>query len=143
MATRKEFIVQTSTLCAGLALGLTLTSCKTSKAATTGYMAMVKDGKATIPLADIPMKKGFVVNYPNAKHPMFVYRKDENTPISVVEMWCTHLGNALEIEDNKLHCSWHGSEFAFDGSVLMSPAKKPLKRFENKIEGSNLVVTLA
>ncbi len=60
---------------------------------------------------------------------------------------CTHLGCELsedgEIEDGELTCGCHGSRFKLPGGeVAGAPAKAPLKRFEVKIEGGDVLISV-
>jgi cytochrome b6-f complex iron-sulfur subunit len=55
---------------------------------------------------------------------------------------CTHQGCTIDwkAKDSKFVCPCHGAEFAKDGKVKQSPAKKPLKTYQAKIEGSSVLV---
>ncbi|MEI6446154.1 MAG: ubiquinol-cytochrome c reductase iron-sulfur subunit [Nostocales cyanobacterium ELA583] len=55
---------------------------------------------------------------------------------------CTHQGCTIawKAKDSKFVCPCHGAEFAKDGKVKQSPAKKPLKTYQAKIEGSSVLV---
>jgi Ferredoxin subunits of nitrite reductase and ring-hydroxylating dioxygenases len=59
---------------------------------------------------------------------------------------CTHVGGPLsngKLSDNIITCPWHGSKFDIKtGSVVEGPAKTPLKTFEVKVEGEDLLVNL-
>lgn len=60
--------------------------------------------------------------------------KDKEGNIHIVETKCQHLG--CEVEWNSLESTWdcpcHGSRYGIDGEVYEGPAKKALKRVENK-----------
>jgi Rieske Fe-S protein len=47
------------------------------------------------------------------------------------------------MQDAKLHCSLHGSDFDFSGNVTNGPAKLPLRKFPVTIENGNAVILLA
>jgi cytochrome b6-f complex iron-sulfur subunit len=55
---------------------------------------------------------------------------------------CTHQGCQPEPVGDRLVCPCHGSEFAFDGSVLEGPAERPLTRYAVSVEGEDIVVRL-
>jgi 3-phenylpropionate/trans-cinnamate dioxygenase ferredoxin subunit len=57
---------------------------------------------------------------------------------------CTHLGLSLaegKLEGTALQCPHHRSRFDIsDGRVLSPPAKLPLKTYEVKVDGKNVLV---
>ena len=55
---------------------------------------------------------------------------------------CTHLGCAYHWEgsEGRFVCPCHGSEFGIDGRVLQGPAKRPLDRYETKVEAGTLLI---
>lgn len=57
---------------------------------------------------------------------------------------CTHVGGPLaegKIDNGVVTCPWHGSQFDLKtGEVTHGPAKEPLKTFEVKAEGEDLLV---
>ncbi len=60
---------------------------------------------------------------------------------------CTHLGCELsdnaEIEDGELACGCHGSRFKLpSGEVAAAPAKAPLKRYNVKVEGREVLISV-
>ncbi len=60
---------------------------------------------------------------------------------------CTHEGCELaengEVDGEELECSCHGSRFKLaTGEVAGPPARAALKRFDVKIEGRNILVSL-
>ncbi len=72
-----------------------------------------------------------------------------NTGSSVVALsnLCTHEGCELaedgEVDGEELECTCHGSRFELaTGEVVSPPAEAALKRFNVKIEGSDIFVSL-
>ena len=61
---------------------------------------------------------------------------------------CTHLSCELsengEIEDGELACGCHGSRFKLPGGeVAASPARNPLQRFNVRIDGQDVLVSVS
>ncbi len=59
---------------------------------------------------------------------------------------CTHKGGPLEkgtLGKNIVTCPWHHSEFdVTTGGVIKGPATNPLKKFEVKVVGEDLLVRI-
>ncbi len=55
---------------------------------------------------------------------------------------CTHLGCAYHWDEskNEFLCPCHNSLFSIDGKVLAGPARRPLDRYDTKIEGNRLLL---
>jgi cytochrome b6-f complex iron-sulfur subunit len=55
---------------------------------------------------------------------------------------CSHEGCTIDwkAKENKFVCPCHGAEFARDGKLKRSPAKKPLKTYQTKIEAGSVFV---
>jgi menaquinol-cytochrome c reductase iron-sulfur subunit len=55
---------------------------------------------------------------------------------------CTHLGCAYHWEESRSEflCPCHNSLFSVNGAVLSGPARRPLDRYETKIEGTQLLL---
>lgn len=56
---------------------------------------------------------------------------------------CTHRGGPLhegELGDGCITCPWHGSRFAFDGSVLAGPASRPQTSLEVRVVAGRVQV---
>jgi len=65
-----------------------------------------------------------------------------NGGYSAVEAVCTHKSCRLMPHSQGLSCPCHGSEFDIEGTVLVEPASKPLRRFAVKEDGEFLYVLL-
>ncbi len=60
---------------------------------------------------------------------------NQNHKIKVFSSHCTHLGCIInKVENGKLICPCHGSEFDLDGNAVKGPAYKPLPSIPFKID---------
>lgn len=64
--------------------------------------------------------------------------------LCAVSSLCTHVNGPLDkgsLKENVVTCPWHHSEFdVTNGAVLQGPAKTPLKVFEIKVVGEDVLV---
>jgi cytochrome b6-f complex iron-sulfur subunit len=58
--------------------------------------------------------------------PAVIYNRDGE--IAAYSLICTHLGCTIEADGDGFACPCHGSRFDRNGTVLKSPASKPLKK---------------
>ncbi len=66
-----------------------------------------------------------------------------NKGIKVLSSKCTHLGCKInETNGNTLVCPCHGSQYAFDGSVIKGPAGKALKSLPFQINAQTGEITV-
>jgi len=73
----------------------------------------------------------------------FIVVKREKT--TVFSSHCTHLGCEINrLENNKLVCPCHGSEFDLDGNAVKGPAYKSLKKIPSQIisNGTEIEINL-
>jgi menaquinol-cytochrome c reductase iron-sulfur subunit len=77
----------------------------------------------------------------NEKSTAWVVKQPDNKIVAFGPQ-CTHLGCAYHWEEAKdqFLCPCHTSLFNLDGKVLAGPAKRPLDRFETKVEGTKLLI---
>jgi cytochrome b6-f complex iron-sulfur subunit len=61
---------------------------------------------------------------------LVVHHADDT--LHAVSAICTHMGCTVgyDKEKGRIVCPCHGSQFAWDGSVLHGPAKRPLKQYK-------------
>ena len=75
-------------------------------------------------------------NIPNGvsfHNSIIVNKKDKK--VEILSSKCTHLGCKInKIENDRLTCPCHGSQYSIDGKVLKGPATKPLKVLSYKID---------
>ena len=53
---------------------------------------------------------------------------------------CTHLGCTVEIEEGRLVCPCHGSNYDREGRVLRGPAERPLGRYRAELTSDDVLV---
>ena len=53
---------------------------------------------------------------------------------------CTHLGCTVEIEESRLVCPCHGSNYDREGRVLRGPAEHPLARYSAELTADDVLV---
>jgi len=83
-----------------------------------------------------------MVNGPNNDYRIFLMKKSESE-FEALQLKCTHRGHSVNMQETRLHCPLHGSNFDFAGNVVDGPAKEPLKKFPVTIEGGNAVILVA
>jgi cytochrome b6-f complex iron-sulfur subunit len=106
----------------------------TNKASTTGF---VKAGT----VKDLDQKGSLTLK--GNKEAAVIVRDPKNTKtLYAVNSSCTHKGCTVkwETDSKELVCPCHSSAFMADGSVAKGPASKPLKRYEAKIEGADVLI---
>jgi menaquinol-cytochrome c reductase iron-sulfur subunit len=77
----------------------------------------------------------------SAKSTAWVVKLPDNQVVAFGPQ-CPHLGCAYHWEEikNEFVCPCHNSLFSMTGKVLSGPARRPLDRFETKIEGTRLLL---
>jgi len=66
-----------------------------------------------------------------------------NRRFAAVSPICTHLGCTVEIEESRLVCPCHGSNYDREGRVLRGPAEHPLARYPVELTADDvLIITL-
>ncbi len=144
MQNRRDFIKQSGTACAAIAgLGFltTLESCS-APAAVTASSYDAATNKISLPLSSFGTQNKLVIGGPGGDYNIFLSKVSE-TEVTALQLKCTHRGHGVKMQDAKLHCSLHGSDFDFSGNVTNGPAKLPLRKFPVTIENGNAVILLA
>ena len=72
---------------------------------------------------------------------LIVVRKDAGSAVAVSSK-CTHLGCTVRKEPSFFRCPCHGSTYTLEGEVVRGPAEFPLDRYDAKIEGDEIIITL-
>jgi quinol---cytochrome c reductase iron-sulfur subunit, bacillus type len=94
---------------------------------------------------DVPVEVAFRQNridgwkINSEKSTAWVVKQAGNTVVAFGPQ-CTHLGCAYHWDDSKHEflCPCHNSIFAPDGKVISGPARRPLDRYDVRIDGNKL-----
>ena len=127
MQDRKTFIktmgwVALGTVCLGPSLMLT------------GCSPMINikpefsDGVFRVKKTEEMNKRPVFLTHPQLPHPIYLIRESEN--FNALSSKCTHRACTIRPAGKVLVCPCHGSEFAFDGSVLKGPARESLPSYK-------------
>ena len=89
--------------------------------------------------------EGFPVNSITADYARKVYIVRNEVGLFALSAVCSHLGCITrKVEDEDvIACPCHGSKFAKDGSLLVGPAPRGLRRVAIRLEDGELVVDTA
>jgi Rieske Fe-S protein len=63
-----------------------------------------------------------------------------NRRFAAVSPICTHLGCTVEIEQSRLVCPCHGSNYDREGRVLRGPAEQPLTRYPVELTTDDVLI---
>jgi|RhiMetdeSRZDD1v2_1073273.scaffolds.fasta_scaffold99602_3 nitrite reductase/ring-hydroxylating ferredoxin subunit len=63
-----------------------------------------------------------------------------NRRFAAVSPICTHLGCTVEIEQSRLVCPCHGSNYDREGRVLRGPAEEPLTRYPVELTTDDVLI---
>ena len=99
-------------------------------------------GKSNIiALNSIPENSAKIVNIGD-RQVMLIRRSGSD--VSALSATCTHLECTLGYrkEQNDIYCACHGGRFDASGNVLEGPPKKPLPKYEVKIDSVNVIVRM-
>lgn len=119
-------------------------SCRRKKSPPTGLDQWVNLGRVSMYRLDEPMTavgaKTVTDGKPVQGAQYIVWRTYDD--VRVVSSRCTHRGCTVEWKKKFFKCPCHGAEFAFDGSVVKGPAKKPLQWMKTRIVDDDLIILL-
>ncbi len=92
--------------------------------------------KVIVPLADVPVGGGVVVDGPQV-----VVVRDRSGGVHGFSAVCTHQGCLVsQVRDGLIRCPCHGSAFdATTGAVAQGPATLPLPEVALRVQGADVV----
>ena len=105
----------------------------------TAASQLASSNTLSVPLGELPVgaskKMGF-------RGGTVIVVRVSDTEARAVSAVCTHLGClvAWKKEDHLLVCPCHAAKFDLNGTVSGGPAPLPLKIYQAKISGSNIIV---
>jgi cytochrome b6-f complex iron-sulfur subunit len=88
-------------------------------------------------------QKGQILKKEFANGGLIVVSKPSDAKsILAVNPTCTHKGCTVEWKQDQKSfvCPCHGAKYSAEGKVLQEPAQKPLRTYEAKIEGDDVLV---
>ena len=88
--------------------------------------------------SEFPYNKNKEISFPGS----FIIVNKNNTPV-VFSSHCTHLGCSInKVENDRLVCPCHGSEYDLSGKVVKGPAYKNLQTipFHISDDGKNIII---
>jgi cytochrome b6-f complex iron-sulfur subunit len=135
---RREFVRRLPVVTSGVVLGastFSLASC----AGAPYIVPRMSPGRLVVSSGELGHDGQAFVQGPGMERPVFVRRLSSGELVAVLAS-CTHRGCQPEPVGDRLVCPCHGSEFAFDGTVLEGPAEQPLTRYPVVIEGEDIAV---
>jgi Rieske Fe-S protein len=139
---RKEFIKSCGFAClSGSLLFSALEGCSGGKI----IAGTIDKNNLTVPDTAFQDKDAFkkyvVVNHPDLKFPVCVYRFS-STEYTAMLMRCTHQGAELQVYGDRLECPAHGSQFTNTGKVVNGPADTNLRTFPVRVQNNQLLISL-
>jgi Rieske Fe-S protein len=129
---RRRFLVGS-----GLSLGTLL--------AWPNVLARAGGGKVAIPLAKLETLKSVGGSIAlKVKDKLILLVRDSATSVRAFNPICTHRQCvvAFSVNDGKIKCPCHGSQFGLDGHVVHGPASRPLETYAAELAGEQVIVTL-
>ncbi|MBK7553413.1 MAG: Rieske (2Fe-2S) protein [Flavobacteriales bacterium] len=139
---RRKFLLDSCRVCAAVAAVpalAALESCGGAKAVTMEPAA----GSTTIdvPLSQFGDAAYTVVKSKKVGDDLIIAKQPDGSYVALVKR-CTHKGGPVNMDGADLKCSWHGSRFSLNGSVVTGPASTPLKSYPATLEGTVVRVDL-
>jgi cytochrome b6-f complex iron-sulfur subunit len=144
---RREFINWVGLGCLASSLPVAIAACspESSTSATSGSNAATKGWQKVGTVAQLDKTGQLLAENSPIGAVLVVGTSKAAKNLIAVNPTCTHQGCTIEwkAKQSKFVCPCHGAEFARDGKVKQSPAKKPLKTYQAKIEAGSVFVKTA
>lgn len=136
---RRAFVRRLPVVSAGLAAAAS--SFMTGCAGVTYVEPLARPEGLVVQLSRLDEAGELFLQTPEMERPVYLRRSESGTVTAVLAS-CTHNGCQPDPFGDRLVCPCHGSEFSFDGEVLMGPADRPLTRYEVIEDGERLIVAV-
>ncbi len=137
---RRGFVQRLPVLTAGLAAGAA--AAMTGGCASAPYLVPQRTPRGlSLPASELGPDGDAFVQAPDMERPVYI-RRVASGSLTAVLAACTHQGCQPEPLGDRLECPCHGSQFSFDGEVLVGPADRPLTRYEIAETDGEIVVRL-
>ncbi|MTJ07452.1 ubiquinol-cytochrome c reductase iron-sulfur subunit [Anabaena sp. UHCC 0204] len=144
---RREFINWVGLGCLASSLPVAIAACspETSTSATSGSNDTNKGWQKVGSIAELDKTGQLLAENSPVGAVLVVGTSQATQKLIAVNPNCTHQGCTIEwkAKQSKFVCPCHGAEFARDGKVKKSPAEKPLKTYQAKIEAGSVFVKTA
>jgi cytochrome b6-f complex iron-sulfur subunit len=141
---RREFINWVGLGCLASSLPVAIAACspETSTSANPGSNSATKGWQKVGTVAQLDKTGQLLVENSPIGAVLVVGTSKTAKNLIAVNPTCTHQGCTIDwkAEESKFVCPCHGAKFARDGQAQDGPAKKPLKTYQAKIEGSSVLV---
>jgi Rieske Fe-S protein len=139
MKSRREFIKESCTLCAGGLLLGWLTTQLSSCAMLPVMKVESTKGLIKVPFSAFTEKNNAVIVRNSQLEFDILLVKSGNT-FNALQMKCSHQDNPLTANASGLFCSAHGSTFDLQGNVTKEPALQPLKKYKTELTESTIII---
>ncbi|MDJ0772324.1 MAG: ubiquinol-cytochrome c reductase iron-sulfur subunit [Mastigocoleus sp. MO_167.B18] len=130
---RRDFLSWVSVGWIASFLPVTIAACSSPK--------VIKDWQKVARKADLDANNQLIKQIsPFGKVLLIQTSTTEN--LIAVDPTCTHAGCTVEWKSDleRFVCPCHQSEFAVDGQLIKTPARRPLKNYVAKIEGDDIFI---
>lgn len=125
---RRDFLAVLGTGSLAAALG----GCAASR----GLPVRARDGRVRLRLDEHPALArpggGATLDVEGRTEPLMVVVQKDGSPL-VFSSVCTHQGCVVERQGSRMVCPCHGSTYDTDGSVLVGPAPRALRRIPSRV----------
>ena len=142
----------------GLGFGLswfsnTLTGCSENSTTGTGEMTnqATSSSASTVnpegylkvgSTQELKTQQRLIFEQDNGDSLLVIQNKDDAAKVYAVDSRCSHRGCQVDwnADTQEIVCPCHGSTFKANGEAIAGPTKEPLKSFDAKIEGEDILV---
>ena len=93
-------------------------------------------------IQELKTQERLIVKQSNGESLLVIQTKDDAAKVYAVDSRCSHQGCQVDwnTDTQKIICPCHGSTFKANGEAIAGAANEPLKSFEAKIEGEDILI---